>query len=64
LPPHRIGQAAREEKIVRIFHIGNSLSDTVVGWLHGLATLPHESSGSHDAAATDWHEPALAGRSA
>ena len=30
---------------------------------HGLATLPCDPPGSHDAAATDWHEPALAGRS-
>jgi hypothetical protein len=63
LPPHRIGQAAREEKIVSIFHIGNSLTDTVVGWLHGLATLPRETPGSHDAAGADWPELALAGRS-
>ncbi|MCL4204824.1 MAG: helix-turn-helix domain-containing protein [Pirellulaceae bacterium] len=30
---------------------------------HGLATLPRETPSSHDAVATDWHEPALAGRS-
>ena len=33
IAPYRIGQVARDEKTVRTFHIGNSLTDTVVGWL-------------------------------
>jgi len=37
IAPYRIGQAARDEKTVRTFHIGNSLTDTVVGWLQPVA---------------------------
>jgi len=33
IAPYRIGPVARDEKTVRTFHIGNSLTDTVDGWL-------------------------------
>ena len=34
---YRIGQGRRDAKMVRTFHIGNSLTDTVVGWLQPVA---------------------------
>ena len=34
---YRIGQPARGSEVVRTFHIGNSLTDTVDGWLEPLA---------------------------
>ena len=58
IAPYRIGQAAHDEKTVRTFHIGNSLTDTVDGWLKPVA----ESAGRHlefhrftiPGAPTDW----------
>ena len=58
-----IGPAAREEQIVPACSHRQQPERHRGRRLHGLATLPPESSGSHDAAATDWHEPGLAGRS-
>lgn len=37
LAPYRIGGAARDAKVVRTFHFGNSLTDTLDGWLKPLA---------------------------
>lgn len=34
---YRIGQPARRDEVVRTYHIGNSLTDTVDGWLAPLA---------------------------
>ena len=51
----------RAAKILNAMRVELRTSVEVPG--HGLATLPRETPGSHDAAATDWHEPALAGRS-
>ena len=51
----------RAAKILNAIHVELRTSVEVPG--HGLATPPRETPGSHDAAPTDWHEPALAGRS-
>ncbi|MCX5683891.1 MAG: chitobiase/beta-hexosaminidase C-terminal domain-containing protein [Planctomycetota bacterium] len=37
IAPYRIGPVAHDEKTVRTFHIGNSLTDTVDGWLKPVA---------------------------
>ena len=56
--PYRIGQAARDEKTVRTFHIGNSLTDTVVGSLQPAAASAGRSLDFHrftiPGAPTDW----------
>ena len=51
----------RAAKILNAMRVELRTSVEVPG--HGLATLPHETPSSHDPAATDWHERALAGRS-
>jgi hypothetical protein len=51
----------RAAKILNAMRVELRTSVEVPG--HGLATLPRESPGGHAAAATDWQEPALAGRS-
>jgi len=56
--PYRIGQAAQAEKAVRTFHIGNSLTDTVDGWLAPVATSAGRDLDFHrftiPGAPTDW----------
>ena len=58
IAPYRIGQAARDEKTVRTFHIGNSLTDTVVGWLQPVAESTGRKLDFHrftiPGAPTDW----------
>jgi hypothetical protein len=58
IAPYRIGQAARDEKAVRSFHIGNSLTDTVVGWLQPVAESAGRKLDFHrftiPGAPTDW----------
>ena len=57
IAPYRIGQA-RDEKTVRTFHIGNSLTDTVVGWLQPVAESAGRTLDFHrftiPGAPTDW----------
>lgn len=58
IAPYRIGQAAHDEKTVRTFHIGNSLTDTVVGWLQPVAESAGRNLDFHrftiPGAPTDW----------
>jgi hypothetical protein len=58
IAPYRIGQTARDEKAVRTFHIGNSLTDTVVGWLQPVAESAGRTLDFHrftiPGAPTDW----------
>jgi hypothetical protein len=58
IAPYRIGQATRDEKTVRTFHIGNSLTDTVVGWLQPVAESAGRKLDFHrftiPGAPTDW----------
>ena len=58
IAPYRIGQTARDEKTVRTFHIGNSLTDTVVGWLQPVAESAGRKLDFHrftiPGAPTDW----------
>lgn len=58
IAPYRIGQAARDDKTVRTFHIGNSLTDTVVGWLQPVAESAGRNLDFHrftiPGAPTDW----------
>ena len=58
IAPYRIGDVARDEKTVRTFHIGNSLTDTVVGWLQPVATSAGRNFDFHrftiPGAPTDW----------
>jgi hypothetical protein len=58
IAPYRIGQAARDEKTVRTFHIGNSLTDTVDGWLKPVAESAGRTLDFHrftiPGAPTDW----------
>jgi len=55
---YRIGQAAKDEAVVRTFHIGNSLTDTVVGVLQPLAESAGRKMDFHrftiPGAPTDW----------
>jgi Chitobiase/beta-hexosaminidase C-terminal domain len=55
---YRIGQPARGDKVVRTFHIGNSLTDTVDGWLEPVAQSAGQSLDFHrftiPGAPTDW----------
>ena len=56
--PYRIGQASRNEKVVRTFHICNSLTDTVDGWFKPVAESADRSLDFHrftiPGAPTDW----------
>jgi hypothetical protein len=58
IAPYRIGQASRNEKVVRTFHIGNSLTDTVDGWFKPVAESADRSLDFHrftiPGAPTDW----------
>jgi len=58
IAPYRIGQASRNEKVVRTFHIGNSLTDTVDGWFRPVAESADRSLDFHrftiPGAPTDW----------
>jgi len=58
IAPYRIGQTTRDEKTVRTFHIGNSLTDTVVGWLQPVAESAGRNLDFHrftiPGAPTDW----------
>jgi hypothetical protein len=58
IAPYRIGEAARDKKTVRTFHIGNSLTDTVVGWLQPVAESAGRTLNFHrftiPGAPTDW----------
>ena len=56
--PDRIGQRARGDGVVRTFHIGNSLTDTVDGWLAPMAQSAGRTLEFHrftiPGAPTDW----------
>ena len=58
IAPYRIGPVARDEKTVRTFHIGNSLTDTVDGWLKPVAESAGRKLDFHrftiPGAPTDW----------
>ena len=58
IAPYRIGQTARDAKTVRTFHIGNSLTDTVDGWLKPVAESAGRTLDFHrftiPGAPTDW----------
>jgi hypothetical protein len=58
IAPYRVGQAARDERTIRTFHIGNSLTDTVVGWLQPVAESAGRKLDFHrftiPGAPTDW----------
>ena len=58
IAPYRIGQPSRNEKLVRTFHIGNSLTDTVDGWFKPVAESADRSLDFHrftiPGAPTDW----------
>jgi hypothetical protein len=58
IAPYRIGAVARDEKTVRTFHIGNSLTDTVDGWLKPVAESAGRQLDFHrftiPGAPTDW----------
>lgn len=55
---YRVGQFGRDAKTVRTFHIGNSLTDTVDGWLKPVAESAGRSLDFHrftiPGAPTDW----------
>jgi hypothetical protein len=58
IAPYRIGEATRDAKAVRTFHIGNSLTDTVDGWLKPVAESAGRTLDFHrftiPGAPTDW----------
>lgn len=58
IAPYRIGQTTGDKKTVRTFHIGNSLTDTVVGWLQPVAESGGRNLDFHrftiPGAPTDW----------
>jgi hypothetical protein len=55
---YRIGEAAGDAKLVRTFHVGNSLTDTVDGWLKPVAESAGHPMDFHrftiPGAPTDW----------
>jgi len=58
IAPYRIGEGAADSKTVRTYHIGNSLTDTVDGWLVAVARSAGRSLDFHrftiPGAPTDW----------